>query len=197
MTPTSGVTSPPPTHSVRVPAVCSPSGHRAQEHGLPGLLSPPQRPGWPPRDDGPQCRGAGYRAADGAPTAEPGPASRGRAARAPASCVDLSTSSSSHRAEARVREGIGPGDRHPQHLNPRTGVLRPLPALGGGPHACAWARAPRFVVHRLVTSGPIYPAACRGPCAWASLGAFGLDVRFHFSGTCTWLWSCRGVGDSV
>lgn len=81
MTPTSGVTSPPPTHSVRVPAVCSPSGHRAQEHGLPGLLSPPQRPGWPPRDDGPQCRGAGYRAADGAPTAEPGPASRGRPAR--------------------------------------------------------------------------------------------------------------------
>lgn len=61
--------------------VCSPSGHRAQEHGLPGLLSPPQRPGWPPRDDGPQCRGAGYRAADGAPTAEPGPASRGRPAR--------------------------------------------------------------------------------------------------------------------
>lgn len=62
-------------------------------------------------------------------------------------------------------KGLGPGTDTLSTMNPRTGVLRPLPALGGGLHACAWARAPRFVVHRLVTSGPIYPAACRGPCA--------------------------------
>lgn len=172
MTPTSGVTSPPPTHSVRVPAVCSPSGHRAQEHGLPGLLSPPQRPGWPPRDDGPQCRGADYRAADGAPTAEPGPASRGRPAReAPARRprpselrrfihILLVPQGGGARSGRDWARGQTPSAPEPEDRGPQA-----TPCTRGGPHACAWAHAPRFVVHRLVTSGPIYPAACRGPCA--------------------------------
>lgn len=109
---------------------------------------------------GPQCD----RRARGSPRTGAQPARPPFAARAPAQVrVHLFTSASSHRAEARVQEGIQPGDRHKQPHKPEDwGSSWPPSALGGRPSLPATGLG--VCEPQSLTRPPKPPPSAGSPC---------------------------------